>query len=840
MFFYRNPLKWVQDQKLVAEDPNLSFDGFGRAVAMSADAGTVVAGSWSDGDKNTGASDYYGAFYIFKKDGDQYNKAHKFVGSETGLYLGTNPAITADGSKVAIGASGDDTLAVDAGAIHIYESGSGGYVETQKILLGDTDPANDWVGWPDIRLDPTGEFLFVASITDGDTGTPVQPGGAVYILQSGSNGYQQIQKITSEDSSTFALGCSIEISEDKQALIAYTKGATIGADEIHVYESGGNGYELSQNLSVPLSYEIGGAELRINQDKTRIVARTFGTVSGVWVGNILIFEKNQGSYELVQQISDSSGDGFFSLQLNSAGDMFAVGAIGYDNNGLSYAGGVLIYESGSNGFENVQTLTGGTTDVSMGGARFGESLAMNPGGTEIIVGAPNDQTSGYNAGAAFYFKKVENEFQLVQQLSGSTDWSSENLRFGFRGISYNQQTKHLAVSVASDDNITTNAGSLYLFEETENGFERFKVIDDRENPDSSGDYFSYEPHFNENKNLLFFGAWRHDLNGTRAGAAFVYANTAGTKEYSRVQVLTASGDVNPDNDAFGITNHTDESGEILAVGSPYDEVDGSARVGSVYIFQSSSSGYQQAQKLTASGDSNVENDNFGRNVKVGSSGNIIAIGAWGDENSLHTASAGVGSVYIFQSSSSGYVQTQNISASYQPSDPLHNDWATGTELQYFGNYLDLSSDEQTLVVSAHYEGDTHGAVYVFEKDENGNFEEIQKVIPPDPMPAPSYGASFGSGVKLYLNYLVVIAAAEMHDPQDLTNFSPRGAAYVYEKNNTGYVLKQKIMAPEGVDWLGSHINPEAKDGKLFIPSYYADNNGNNSGEVEIYKLTRDY
>ena len=48
------------------------------------------------------------------------------------------------------------------------------------------------------------------------------------------------------------------------------------------------------------------------------------------------------------------------------------------------------------------------------------------------------------------------------------------------------------------------------------------------------------------------------------------------------------------------------------------------------------------------------------------------------------------------------------------------------------------------------------------------------------------------------------------------------------------------MAPEGVDWFGSNMNPEVKDGKLFIPSSHGDNNGNNSGEVEIYKLTRDY
>ena len=422
----------------------------------------------------------------------------------------------------------------------------------------------------------------------------------------------------------------------------------------------------------------------------------------------------------------------------------------------------------------------------------------------------------------------------------------QDTALGWNAVEYNEQDGILAVSFTKDATLGAYAGSVILYKETESGFEEVQRIYNSEDSEPAGDRFGYELEFNKNKNLLFVSAYRDDLNGTNSGTVFVYAS--GSSGYQRVQTLTASGDTDPASDYFGFRSmSTDESGEILAIGSAYDDVNGELRAGSIYIFQSSSLGYQQVQKLTASGDSNTDQDRFGMQIRMGRSGNTLVVSATNDENSLPTGSAWIGSVYVFQSGSSGYEQVQNITSSFQPTDPLnYADNPTGKNL-LFGQDMLLSSDEQILFVGAPNE-ESHvidqygeGAVYVYQKDESGQYQEVNKIMSAED-PIVNRAKSFGQSVAQNSKFLFVGANGEIYDPSDPSYLDRSGCVYVYEKLNGGYVFKEKIFGD--VNSLGIRggfgmVTVAAED-KLIVKSQYGDGGGQDSGEIYVFKYTRDY
>jgi len=419
-----------------------------------------------------------------------------------------------------------------------------------------------------------------------------------------------------------------------------------------------------------------------------------------------------------------------------------------------------------------------------------------------------------------------------------------NALLGWNAVKYNEQQGILAVSYTTDDTLGNEAGSVILYKEGASGFEEVQRIYNSEDLEPAGDRFGYQLDFNEQKNLLFVSAYRDDLNGTDSGTVFVYAS--GSQGYHRVQTLTASGDTAPESDYFGFRSiSTDESGEILAIGSAYDDVNGENKAGSVYIFQSSSAGYQQVQKLTAGEDFNTDQDRFGIEVRISRSGDTIAVAATRDENNLPTGSAWIGSVYVFQSSSNGYVQSQNITSSYQPTDPYNSENGTGTESLLFGTDILFSSDEQTLFVCAPYEksGEVlgEGALYIFEKDQNGNYQETKKISSPEP-PLMNRGKEFGHTVLDNSQFLFIGATSEIYDPS-LPNYLGRsGCVYIYEKSNGDYVFKEKIFGDENaLGARGGYGRPVVTtEDKLIIKNTHGDGEGQDVGEIYIYKYTRDY
>jgi len=405
--------------------------------------------------------------------------------------------------------------------------------------------------------------------------------------------------------------------------------------------------------------------------------------------------------------ADPAGDQLGnSVSFCSTGETLAVGAYYDEENGGSQAGSVYIFQSGSGGYQQVQKLTA-SGDADPAGDTFGWSVSISATGEILAIGARVDEENGGGfAGSVYIFQSGSGGYQQVQKLTASGDANPAGDDFG-NSVSISSTGEILAVGARTDEeNGGSWAGSVYIFQSGSGGYQQVQKLTASGDASPAGDYFGYSLSISATGEALVVGAYRDEENGTTGGflgeAGSAYIFQSGSLGYQQVQKLTASGDADPAADLFGYSISISATGETVAVGAYSDEENDGSSAGSVYIFQSGSGGYQQVQKLTASGDADPAGDRFSRSVFISSTGETLAVGAVLDEEN---GGAQAGSVYIFQSGSGGYQQVQKLTASGD-SDPA-GDW--------FG--VSVSSTGETLAVGAYYDeengGSQAGSVYIF-------------------------------------------------------------------------------------------------------------------------------
>lgn len=176
-------------------------------------------------------------------------------------------------------------------------------------------------------------------------------------------------------------------------------------------------------------------------------------------------------------------------------------------------------------------------------------------------------------------------------------------------------------------------------------------------------------------------------------------------------------------------------------------------------------------KITASDASGGER--FGDEVAI--DGNYAIVTA------LFDSDAGVqtGSAYVFELVGGVWTEVQKLNAS----DMASND--------RYGSDVAIHGDR--AVIGAHYNdgvGENSGAAYIYERDEEGSWNEIQKITATDEA---TYG-HFGEACALSDDLILIGSPG-------IDGFS--GGVYLFEENDEGdWIEVQKLTASDGEDWDG--------------------------------------
>ncbi|MEM7658068.1 MAG: T9SS type A sorting domain-containing protein [Bacteroidota bacterium] len=208
--------------------------------------------------------------------------------------------------------------------------------------------------------------------------------------------------------------------------------------------------------------------------------------------------------------------------------------------------------------------------------------------------------------------------------------------------------------------------------------------------------------------------------------------------------------------------------------------------GSVYAFQrDGQGGWQQTQKLVTSDRSALSQ--FGYSVMM--DGNHALIGAPFEALGLSGDSAveDAGAVYAFQKDSNGvWQETQKLVAS----DRATFDWF-GEEVVMEGNIALISAKGRDNTSPGGVQNQQTGAVYAFERDSMGFWQETQILAITDT----GTFEQFGTSISLDGDLVLIGAPGETEDENGQNTQYLAGAAYLWQRQITGqWTLHQKLVS----------------------------------------------
>lgn len=262
-------------------------------------------------------------------------------------------------------------------------------------------------------------------------------------------------------------------------------------------------------------------------------------------------------------------------------------------------------------------------------------------------------------------------------------------------------------------------------------------------------------------------------------------------------------------DRFGWA--VDISGDYAIVGAYADDFgDLNPNMGSAYIFEKTGiDDWVYVQKIFNSDQEDY--DRFG--WSVGIDGDLAVIGAYGEDDDVDDMSSmsKAGSAYIFERNVDGvWEEVQKIVAS---------DREEGDE---FGWTVDVSGT--TIIVGAHHEDHDEageefifwsGSVYVFDRNDEGVWEETQKLVAWDRQPDAGggdetmsvwhyteidYGDLFGCSLALSGDFMIVGAHNGDYNPDGVSGLSQAGAAYIFNRVDGVWEADQKVCATVRSGW----------------------------------------
>jgi len=251
----------------------------------------------------------------------------------------------------------------------------------------------------------------------------------------------------------------------------------------------------------------------------------------------------------------------------------------------------------------------------------------------------------------------------------------------------------------------------------------------------------------------------------------------------------------------GSYNGTDENNMNLVVGA-----------GAAYIFEKNSSGnWVFIQKIVASDRTEPTSVNgFGEYVAI--SGNTIVVGR------ITGSSGGPGSsIYIFERDTNGvWQETQILSTEGR-------DNSFGVSVDISGDYIIVGANKDRIDNS---QASREGTAFIFERDTNGVWQEVERIYASDP----NNQDQFGLSVAISGDYAVVGAYLDDEDENGINTVNAAGSAYIFERDATGsWTEVQKIVEPsnrEASDFFGHQV---AIDGtRIVIGTFGEDTDANNT------------
>ena len=340
------------------------------------------------------------------------------------------------------------------------------------------------------------------------------------------------------------------------------------------------------------------------------------------------------------------------------------------------------------------------------------------------------------------------------------------------------------------------------------GYGQTTELINRFSTDAQSGQFGYATAVDDERAIV--GAYSFRTNSaTVPGAAFIYEQQADGTWQKQTLLLASDG---TSADQFGWSVAID--GDRAIVGAPFfgpsnDRGNG----GAAYIYERQSDGtWQEQAALKPSGGDAF--DEFGHSVAI--DGDLAIVGDY--RNEAKGQDAGAAYVYERQSDGTWIEQTQLLASDGRLTDQ-------------FGWAVALDGNRVIVGAPSSQRGRPTGAAYIYERQNNGAWQEQAKLLASNG----ETGDQFGSSVAIDGSRVVIGA------PQSkAAMLNVAGAAYVYDRQSNGTWTEQaQLLAsdPSTGDRFGNSV--ALAGDRIMVGAPGDDNQGSNAGAAYLFKKQSD-
>jgi WD40 repeat protein len=236
-------------------------------------------------------------------------------------------------------------------------------------------------------------------------------------------------------------------------------------------------------------------------------------------GAAYLFDATTGALQRTFLNPTAASNDQFGTQLALFGNMALIGTP-FDDAGATNSGSAYLFDVTTGALlRTFANPTPGEND------NFGSSIALS--GTRALIGALQDDTSGFNEGAAYLFDLATGNLVstlLIPSVNGNSE---------FLGQSAALTDEFAVVGAAFDNSAATDAGGAYVYD-ANTGALLQEIFDPAP---GLNDRFGFAAAADDND--IIIGAQTNRVNSVQIGSVFYYAAPAAVPEPSALAVLAA-------------------------------------------------------------------------------------------------------------------------------------------------------------------------------------------------------------------------------------------------------------------------------------------------------------
>jgi len=321
---------------------------------------------------------------------------------------------------------------------------------------------------------------------------------------------------------------------------------------------------------------------------------------------------------------EAPNDNFGSeVSINAAGNIVAIGTIYNDGNGDT-AGHVRIYQYNNNANDPSWIQMGQDIDGEVAGDKSATSISLNAAGTIIAIGAEgndgSDITNTQRGHVRLYqYNNNANDpswIQMGQDINGEAPGDNS----GF-SVSLNATGNIVAIGAPINAGNGSYSGHVRVYQYNNNVNDPSWIQMGLDiNGEAAYDYSGYSISLNNTGNILAIGAPYNDGNGSNSGHVRIYQYNNNVNDPSWIQL---GADINSAA-SFGNAAYVslNAAGTILAIGAP------SISRGKVKMYQYNNNANDPSWiQLGPDINGETEGNYSGRYISLNDAGNILAIGS---------------------------------------------------------------------------------------------------------------------------------------------------------------------------------------------------------------------